>query len=468
MEAILLGIYSFFVWLIFFKFKWLPWNITSQVIVITIPIIGMAALILFLNIVAPSSADVRTINYVVQVVPRVSGHVIEVAIEPNRPISKGDVLFKIDPTPYVQEVKALEAKVSQLEAGVEVAGAFEREMQEQLVTATNKVLTAEARLPELEARVSGSAAGERELDEQLKAAGSTRAAVASRHELAKKRVSQFRELVATGAAPRFELEQAEAEAAGLQAEADGAAAAESQVRQRLSARTKDGRLADVAQSDAQLAQARADLESARSAEAQVRAKLSARTTGGDLAQVAEAKALLMSAQAQLATARWNVEQTIYRAPTDGTVVDLQLREGSYTVPMPLAPVMAFVEKEQWVIAMFRQNEVRYVQPGDEAEIALETHPGRIIKCKVDSVIWATAQGQLPMSGRIPGTGPAPIPEGRLAVRLVLDGKDKELFLAAGARGQGAIFTQKGAMLHIIRKVILRVGSKVNWFVFKLH
>jgi hypothetical protein len=40
MEALLLAIYSFFVWLIFFKFKWLPWNATSQVIVITLPIIG--------------------------------------------------------------------------------------------------------------------------------------------------------------------------------------------------------------------------------------------------------------------------------------------------------------------------------------------------------------------------------------------------------------------------------------------
>jgi hypothetical protein len=71
MEVLLLGIYSFFVWLIFIKFKWLPWNITSQVIVVTLPIIGMTILILVLNIVAPSSADVRVINYVVQVVPRV-------------------------------------------------------------------------------------------------------------------------------------------------------------------------------------------------------------------------------------------------------------------------------------------------------------------------------------------------------------------------------------------------------------
>ena len=43
MEIILLGIYSFFVWLIFFKFKWLPWNIVSQVIVVTIPIVALTA-----------------------------------------------------------------------------------------------------------------------------------------------------------------------------------------------------------------------------------------------------------------------------------------------------------------------------------------------------------------------------------------------------------------------------------------
>ena len=32
MEIILLGIYAFFAWLVFAKFKWLPWNFTSQVI----------------------------------------------------------------------------------------------------------------------------------------------------------------------------------------------------------------------------------------------------------------------------------------------------------------------------------------------------------------------------------------------------------------------------------------------------
>ena len=62
MEILLLGIYAFFVWLIFFKFRLLPWNIISQVISFTIPVVGLTVLILMLNIVAPSSADVRVIN----------------------------------------------------------------------------------------------------------------------------------------------------------------------------------------------------------------------------------------------------------------------------------------------------------------------------------------------------------------------------------------------------------------------
>jgi multidrug efflux pump subunit AcrA (membrane-fusion protein) len=93
MEALLLAIYSFFVWLIFFKFKWLPWNKVSQVTVVIIPIVALTALILFLNVYAPSSSDVRVIKYVVQVVPQVRGRVIEVPVEGNNVVKKGDVLF---------------------------------------------------------------------------------------------------------------------------------------------------------------------------------------------------------------------------------------------------------------------------------------------------------------------------------------------------------------------------------------
>ena len=35
----------------------------------------------------------------------------------------------------------------------------------------------------------------------------------------------------------------------------------------------------------------------------------------------------------------------------------------------LQPAMTFVEDEQWVVAYFGQNEVRKIEPGNEAEIA---------------------------------------------------------------------------------------------------
>ena len=107
MEILLLGIYSFFVWLIFIKFKLLPWNTYSQVTVVVIPIVGLTALILLLNIYAPSSHDVRVFKYTVPIVSQVRGRVLDVPIEEgNTPRSKGDVLFTVDPTPYQLAVNA--------------------------------------------------------------------------------------------------------------------------------------------------------------------------------------------------------------------------------------------------------------------------------------------------------------------------------------------------------------------------
>ena len=389
MDILLLLIYGFLVWLIFIKFKWLPWNITSQVIVVTIPIIALTILILMLNIGAPSSHDVRVINYSVQIVPRVTGRVIEVPVEPNRPVKKGDVLFRIDPIPFQLKVKAAQANVEQLRA-----------------------------------KLIGNRANQRSYEEQLKETTSKKSALLAKLELARLRVKQYGELSTTGAGTRFELEQAQAEVAGLTDDLAALTASESQARVKTQARTKDG----------------------------------------DQDEVARTKAEIAAAEAQLGDAQWELDQTTTYAPADGTIVNLQLRVGQVAAALPMAPVMTFIENGQWVIALFQQNEVREVQPGQEAEIALQMYPGQIIKCKVDSIVWATAGGQVPVSGNLPNIGP--MPPGQLAVRLYPD--DKDLFIAAGARGFGAIYTDYAEMIHILRRVFMRVSAKLDWLILKLH
>ena len=120
MEVLLLGIYSFFVWLIFIKFKWLPWNIYSQVTVVIIPIVALAVMILTLNVVAPSSTDLRVFRFTIPIVSQVRGRVIEVPIEEgNRLVRKGDVLFRIDELLRAQQTY-LGAGLSYLRARAEL------------------------------------------------------------------------------------------------------------------------------------------------------------------------------------------------------------------------------------------------------------------------------------------------------------------------------------------------------------
>ena len=71
--------------------------------------------------------------------------------------------------------------------------------------------------------------------------------------------------------------------------------------------------------------------------------------------------------------------------------------------MAFNEVMTFVDTEYQIFALFNQNELHQVEPGNEAEITLDTYPGHIIKAHVDSVIWAQSQGQLDASGNLPQT-----------------------------------------------------------------
>ena len=448
MEVLLLGIYSFFVWLIFIKFKWLPWNIVSQVTVVVIPVVALTSLILYLNVVAPSSADVRVIKKVVQILPQVRGRVIEVPAEGNRPIKKGDVLFKVDPTPY-------QLTVNQLEAQLATAVAAEKELQESLKAATAKVAEAKSGVAQAKSGIKVAKTNIEAADAKVEQTVSRVVEISARLELAKLRASQYRELVTTGAGSRFELEKAETDARDLDAQLVTARAAEIEAR----AAAAKARAA-LEQANGVLAQANAGENQAASGERQVQEKLAGRVND-ELAQVALIRA-------QLESVKWDLSQTVMYAPANGTVINLQLRPGSFVVPMPLQPVMSFVEDDYDAIALYMQNELVKVEPGNEAEISLPTYPGRVLKATVDSIVWAQGQGQLAMSGNIPQTGAAPVPPGRFPVKLKIADKDEGLFLAAGAVGHGAIYTHHGEWAHILRKVILRVDSYLNYLILKMH
>jgi multidrug resistance efflux pump len=417
MEVLLLGIYSFFVWLIFIKLKLLPWTTPWKVAVAIFPVVCIVILLLLLNIVAPTTTDVRVVNYVVPIVSQVRGRVIEVPVENNRPVKKNDVLFRIDPTPFRNEVTSLEARLKAEEA---------------------KVGAERARLSETRARLSGVGTSEPQLREELNETREQVSALTASLALAEKRVGQNTELVATGAGNRFDLEQAQTNVKELTAQIAAGRAKQQQVEEKLAGRVgKD--LAPVAEVKAQIATAEANL---RMSEAQVD-----------------------TTRAQLDNAKWELSQTTVLAPGNGTMVNVQLRPGAFVVGMPLNDVMTFIDQDRQIFALFGQNELHQVKPGNHAEITLDTYPGRVIKAEVDSVLWAQAQGQITATGELPQTIVNP-PAGRFPVKLVVAEKDRALFMAAGARGSAAIYTEHLGLVHIIRKVLLRVQSYLDYIIIK--
>ena len=52
------------------------------------------------------------------------------------------------------------------------------------------------------------------------------------------------------------------------------------------------------------------------------------------------------------------------------------------------------------------------------------------------------------------------------MKLVVSEKDKDLFLASGAAGAAAIYTEGFGPIHIVRKVLLRVESYLDYVIVK--
>jgi multidrug resistance efflux pump len=170
---------------------------------------------------------------------------------------------------------------------------------------------------------------------------------------------------------------------------------------------------------------------------------------------------IAEAKAQLAAAQLNLEETTVTAPVDGFVTALELRPGFIVAPGQ--PVMSFVcEPEGVVAATLAQEYAANVKAGDEVELCLDIYPGKTLHGKVDSIIRATGEGQLAVSGALPTTGQKR-PPARIPIRIVIDKQDQTNYPAsAGASGAAAFYTDHAPSLKMIRRIMLRWYTWLNY------
>lgn len=376
MIAFILLCYVFVAWLIFAKFKLLPFDLKAKITTTAVGVIVVVGLNIWVNFVHPQSLDVRVFEHVVEISSRLPqpARVVEVAVEPNAPVKAGAPLFKLDPRPYQFEVDRIAAALAEAEQSV----------------------------PQLEAAYRGAKSEVAQLTDQLELAERT-----YQRDLAANKSG-------SGAVSEQRVDEARQQAAAAKNAVDAATAAAEQAR--IAVELADPKIDQL--------------------------------------------------KAQLASANLNLEETQLIAPADGFVANLTLKPGAIVTPGQ--PVMSFVyNPEGIVVASFPQEYLRGVEPDDPVEIALDLYPGEIFTGHVDAVIWASGGGQIAPTGVLP-TSTSTLPRTRFAVRMELDESVMEnRRIPPGAGGSAAIYTKQAPPLRVLRQIILRWYTWLNYIKFTL-
>ena len=96
-----------------------------------------------------------------------------------------------------------------------------------------------------------------------------------------------------------------------------------------------------------------------------------------------ADANLANAQAAKEKAELDLSYTKIYAPQSGTVASRRVEKGMYVNVG--SPLFTLVPEEVWVVANFKENQLRNMKPGQLVDIKIDTYPDHVFKGKIDSI-----------------------------------------------------------------------------------
>jgi len=328
----------------------------------------------------PETDDATVRANFVGIAPKVSGHIVELPIHDNQSVTQGQLLFVVDPRPYEialeraratlaltrKEVAALGKAVSTADAGVTRAGAQLAASAADVTRRETDPVAADAEIARLEAQRVASEAALRRSEAELKQVEDHLNRVEPllpEGFVTQDRVEELRTRRVTASMAK--------EQARTSVDAANAALDEARARKRATLAALDATKAQHAASIATLAQAKSERERAEDSLGQV---------GNVNARVAAAEAAVHAAALDLAYCR-------VTAPFSGRVVNLDISVGAFA--RAGMDVFTLVDTGTWyVMANFRETQLRHIPAGAPADIRLQSQPGKRFRGTVVGLGWA--------------------------------------------------------------------------------
>jgi membrane fusion protein (multidrug efflux system) len=177
-------------------------------------------------------------------------------------------------------------------------------------------------------------------------------------------------------------------------------------------------------------QTRSDLQSQQANTTRTKAALIAAELGIKTlqAQLESARASVQQAQAQLDQTNLNLQYTRVRAAQSGRVVKLSGAVG--TLANAGQSLMMFVPDDVWIVANYKETQLRDMRPGQPVEFTIDAYPGRKLTGHVASVQpgSGTAFSLLPAEN---ATGNFVKVVQRVPVKIIVDNRPADIPVGPG-------------------------------------
>jgi membrane fusion protein (multidrug efflux system) len=327
-----------------------------------------------------------------QVAARIQGTVIEVLVEDNQPVKKGEPLLRIDPEPYAVREAAAGSAVAAATADLSAARADIAAAKADIQSARQDVAAAQARL--VQARLAVDAARSKVTLAEAQFAQAVRD------------VDRLQNLYKQESISEERFEKAQTEVSVSRARRDLA--------------KEELRLAEAAipTQEALISQSRALLARRQASLAQRKAR------------VGQQNAVVRQRESVLAEAKLYRQYAKVVAPADGYVTRKGVEVGQ--VVSQGQPLLAVADlSDVWVVANYKETQIENIRPGHPVTIRIDTFAGKKFHGKVESIMAGTgsAFSLFPPEN---ATGNYVKVVQRVPVKIVLDrGEDPEHVLRIG-------------------------------------
>lgn len=315
-----------------------------------------AALAVRDTVLYPRTDDAEVVANFIGIAPVVEGPVVQLPVRDNQLVRKGELLYKIDPRPYLYALDNALGAQSQLEGDI--------------VNESRRIAAQVSKVDVAHAGTESALATEARADDEIRVAqAATREAEAALREAtaesdyATGNLHRIEPLLAKRFVTPDDVHRARslAEAKAAAVEQASFQLALSKAKLRSATEEKQKAVADVAESNAEVAES----SHAVSVLAPLLAKRQIRAAAVDLA-------------------RYNYEQCSVVAPFDARVTNLTISEGEY-VKAGQKLFTLIDTRVWWVLANFRETQLNHVKVGSPVAIYLMSDSHAHLKGVVESI-----------------------------------------------------------------------------------